>query len=188
MWCCTVSFIIYAWLIISNYFLFTLCSMCSVNCYLWRDHLTQCFLTPLVIFQLLLIYVLLFLQKPLTIKSNKDQSVNACWSRQTEIIFASFKHRILKFSVICNRTKSVLICKSSVYFSAPSRLASVSSLRLLWRRRGPYCEENVSPRRFEITVEWKLNPIYTWHSSNALYMGRGRRRQPGCKYAPLSNS
>ena len=42
-------------------------------------------------------------------------------------VFFRHSYKILKLRIICSLTRPVLMCKNSVYFSAPS-------LRLLWRR------------------------------------------------------
>ena len=57
MWCCTVSFNIYAWLIVSDYFLSTVCSMYSVYCYLICDHNTAVISYALVMLTDMMIYL-----------------------------------------------------------------------------------------------------------------------------------
>ena len=54
---CIVSFNIYAWLIVRDYFLFIVCSMYSVYCYLMCDHIAAVISYAIVMLTDMLIYL-----------------------------------------------------------------------------------------------------------------------------------
>ena len=70
-----ISLNVYAWLIARDFCLSTVYSMYSVYCQLMCDHIAAVIVYALVMLTELLIYVLYFSQKPLTIKSDKDDQL-----------------------------------------------------------------------------------------------------------------
>ena len=80
----------------------------------------------------------------------------------TELTCLFFRHdyRILKLHIICSRTRSVVMYKSSVYSSGPS-------LRLLWRRQIVILKIKI--KSFRINAAANRNEHILWSGDAITY-------------------